>query len=110
MARDDYFKIVYVILTELYESKRNGRKADERAISAERFKIPEGYLLDILSDLLEEGYVKGFTVADTKTGRYVTNIEDIGITMQGIEYLQDNSKMRKVYDALKEVRDWFPGI
>lgn len=30
--------------------------------------------------------------------------------MQGIEYLQNNSKMRKVYDALKEVRDWFPGI
>ena len=40
MARDDYFKIIYVILTELYESKRDGRKADERAISAERFGIP----------------------------------------------------------------------
>ena len=30
--------------------------------------------------------------------------------MQGIEYLQDNSKMKKVYNALKGVRDWFTGI
>ncbi len=110
MANDDYFKIVYVILTELYGCKKQGSRVDLQAISSARFKIPEGYLLDILSDLLDEGYVKGFKILETKTGRCILSLEDILITMKGIEYLQDNSKMKKMYEALKEVRDWVPGL
>ena len=108
MAKDDYFKIIYVILTELYGCKKKGCKVDLRVIGPQRFQIPEGYLLDILSELLDEGYVKGFEVLQTKSGRCVCGLEDIGITMKGIEYLQDNSKMKQVYNALKEVKDWVP--
>lgn len=110
MANDDYFKIVYVILTELYEYKKKGLKVELHAISPARFKIPEGYLIDILYDLLDEGYVKGFKILEAKTGRYILSLEDISITMKGIEYLQDNSKMKRMYEALKEVRDWVPGL
>lgn len=110
MAKDDYFKIIYVILKELYGCKKQNSQIDLRAISPQRFQIPEGYLLDILSDLLEEGYIKGFEIIGTKTGRAVCGLEDIGITMKGIEYLQDNSKMKQVYNALKEVKDWVPGL
>lgn len=90
--------------------QKAGNKADLQAISTARLKIPEGYLLDILSDLLNEGYVKGFKILENKTGRCILSPEDISITMRGIEYLQDNSKMKKVYEALKEVRDWVPGL
>lgn len=90
--------------------QKAGNKADLQAISTARLKIPEGHLLDILSDLLDEGYVKGFKILETKTGRCILSLEDIGITMRGIEYLQDNSKMKKVHEALKEVRDWVPGL
>ena len=36
MAKDDYFKIIYIILFELYESLKQGEKADIQAISPER--------------------------------------------------------------------------
>lgn len=111
MAKDDFFKIVYCILKELYACKKQGCRVNLHDISPERFGINEGYLLDILVELLEEGYVKGFSIRKTKgTGICVLGLTDITITMKGIEYLQDNAKMKKVYETLKEVKDWFPGL
>ena len=98
MANDDYFKIIYVILTELYECKKQNYKVDPEAISPERFKVPGGYLLDILLDLKDEGYIKG------------VRLENLSVTMKGIEYLQDNSKMKQVYNVLKEIKDLVPGL
>lgn len=110
MAKDNYFKIVYVILTELYESTKAGERVDLQNISAERFQIKSGYLLAILAELLDNGYIKGLIIRDTKTGRVVSNLEEINITMKGIEYLQENSTMKKVTEALKNVKDIIPGL
>ncbi|MEG0228781.1 MAG: YjcQ family protein [Lachnospiraceae bacterium] len=110
MAQDDYFKIVYVILTELYECKKQNEKVDMRVISPARFKVPEGYLLDIFEEMKDEGYVKGFKILNTKTGRCAISLEDISITMKGIEYIQDNSKMQKVKEVLKTIKDIAPGL
>jgi len=110
MANDDYFKIMYVILTELYEHMKEGTKTPLADISSERFKITDTYLAAILCELLDKGYVKGFVYRKTKTGRVLAGLEDIEITMDGLEYLQENSKMKKVGNALKEIRDWVPGL
>lgn len=110
MAKDDYFKILYVILKELYEAKKDGKKVCLDLISPDRFKIPEGYWLDIVCEATDNGYIKGFKYRITKTGRVVSGLEDMNITMSGIEFLQENSMMKKVYEAMKEVRDWVPGM
>ena len=111
MAKDDIFKIIFSILTELYACKKQGCKVDLQDISAKRFGINESYLLDILFELLQEGYIKGFSVRTTKgTGRCVCGLEDVDITLKGIEYLQENSTMKKVYEKLKEVKDLIPGL
>ena len=47
MAKDDYFKLVYAILTELYESKKSGTKVPPDAIHPERFGIPVSYWLAV---------------------------------------------------------------
>lgn len=106
MANDDYFRILYVILTELYEAKKRGKKINLDNISPQRFKIAESYWLDIVEEATGKGYIKGALIWKTKTGRMVAGIENMTITMDGIEYLQDNSKMKKVYEALKELKDW----
>lgn len=112
MAKDDFFRIVYCILSELYACKRQGCKVNPQDIGPRRFDINEGYFFEILAELLEAGYIKGIKMRKTKgTGGYcVGGLADIDITMKGIEYLQDNSKMKKVYEALKEVKDWIPGL
>lgn len=37
MAKDDYFKIVFIILTELYEAMKQGKKVDLFNIGPQRF-------------------------------------------------------------------------
>lgn len=112
MAKDDYFKIVYAILVELYDAKKNGTKVALDAIHPERFGIPVSYWMDIMEELLEAGYIGGFSISSTKTGRYFSSnwSDDIKITMAGIQYLQENSKMKQMYNMAKEVRDWIPGV
>ena len=110
MAKDDIFKIIYILLTELYESKKQGCKVNLQDISPERFGINASYFMDILCELLQEGYIKGLKVRESKTGRIVSGMSDIDITLKGIEYLQDNSQMKKVFNILKEVKDWMPGL
>ena len=112
MAKDDYFKLVYAILTELYECKKSGTKVPLDAIHPERFGIPVSNWLDIMEELLDAGYISGFAVHTTKTGRYLSSdwLDSVKITMSGIAYLQDNSKMKQMYELAKEVRDWIPGM
>ena len=112
MPKDDFFKIVYLILTELYACKKAGCKVNKQDISSQRFGISESYLLDILAELLAEGYIKGILMRKTKgTGSYcVGGLEDIDITMKGIEFLEDNSMLQKVKEALKDIKNMLPGI
>lgn len=65
MAKDDYFKLVYAILTELYESKKSGTKVPPDAIHPERFGIPVSYWLDIM----EPGQVSLHAEGDSKTAQ-----------------------------------------
>lgn len=67
-------------------------------------------MLSILEELLENGYVKGFIVKHSKTGKYVMNLEEMEITMHGVEYLQENSKMKQIYEMAKEIKDFIPGM
>lgn len=110
MARDDIFRIIYVILKELYEAQKAGKRIDPDVISSERFQIPPGYLADIVIELIDRGYVRGVSYRETKSGRIFTPLKDMSITLEGVEYLQSNSMMKKVHELLKDVKDIIPGI
>ncbi len=110
MPRDDYFRITYLILSELYQCRKDGVKVDVESISDIRFGIAYSYWLSIIEDLLEDGYIKGVIAKECKTGKYLLNLEDIDITRSGIEYLQDNSKMNKVMEVLKNIKEITPCI
>lgn len=110
MAKDDIYKIIYVILQELYEARKAGMLVNLNDISPERFQINDGYYASILIDLIDEGYVRGVGYRKTKTGIVITNLKDIDITLRGIDYLKSNSAMKKVFEALKAVKNIAPGV
>ena len=58
MARDDIFRIIYVILKELYEAQKAGKRIDPDVISSERFQIPPGYLAEGVEDLQSNSMMK----------------------------------------------------
>ncbi len=107
MPNNDFFKIVYIILYNLYKTKREGKILNVKDINHEALNIPYGYYVDIISELIDNGLVKGARVKPTKTTR-VLCLNDMRITMKGIVYLQENSNMKKIYKKLKELKDWIP--
>lgn len=110
MAKDDIFRIIYIILKELYEHKKDGTKTPVEDISPTRFDINEGYWISIIAELCNNGYITGVKCRETKTGKAISGLDEIDITLKGIEYLQDNSMMRKVCNALKNIKDIAPGL
>ena len=48
MARDDYFRLVYLILTRMYKALKEGKPVDRKYISDETFGIPSSYWASIL--------------------------------------------------------------
>lgn len=110
MAENDYFKIVYLILSELYDAMKNDREIDFKSISPISFGIPESYISEIWAELLHKGYTKGYVVREAGRNVCITGLRDAKVTMDGIEYLENNSTMKKVYETLKEVKSWIPGL
>lgn len=105
MAKDDYFVIAYKLLTILYVSLKNGKTISNDQLKKLSEGIPFEYWKYILKSLSEEGYIVGVVPISSLSGESI-KINNIQITPKGIEYLQDNSKMQKVKDFLKETRNW----
>ena len=110
MPRDDYFRIVFKILSELYTALKAGERVDVIELTAKALKIPSAYWAEIMYNLLGDGYVKGYSVRKYLSGTVITGLEDIQITPKGIEYLKENNMMRKVLTFLKEIGELVPKI
>ena len=106
MAKDNYFKLIYMILTVLYRYKKINKKLDVNEIAAETLQIEEVYRDEVLQDLLDDGYIKGFEIKTYICGKAIMNLENATITMKGVEYLKNNSMMKQVAILLKDVKDW----
>ena len=110
MPRDDYFRLVFKILSELYTTLKAGERIDVAKLTDEAFKIPQAYWAEIMCNLLSDGYVKGYSVRGYLSGMAITGLEDIQITPKGIEYLQENNMMQKVFKYLKEIGEIVPNL
>lgn len=110
MPKDDIFRLIYSILSELYACKKQGVRVNKEDISHERFGIPYSYWLDILLEMNEKGYVRGILCRKTKCTGRVVNYDNIDITLDGIQYLEENSMMQKAKNTLKDIKDIVPGI
>lgn len=112
MARDDYFVLAYRILIYLYACLKDGREPDINTISAEELRINDSYWEYIMRHLCTDGFVEGVALVSV-TGRRTPAIrlsENIMITPDGIDFLQNNSAMSKAKEFLKTIKDIIPGM
>lgn len=111
MSKSDYWVVVFKLLNYYYETMKQGKPNNEDDISAFRLGINEPYLLDIYRNLFDDGYLTGSRIVlDYSNKYYIEDHSSVRITTKGIEYLQDNTKMKQVYKALKEIKEWIPGM
>lgn len=110
MAKDDYDVIVFKILTYLYRKLKN-KYEDETYLYplTNDFPINENYFLSILEDLEGKKYVKNLKITKAWGGDFVSyDLSKLTITGDGIAYLRDNSRMRKLINIIKEARAIMP--
>lgn len=103
----DNFKAVYKILSTL-EKAMDLSEFDLSQISAEKLGVSKERWAKYLEMMVDVGYIKGIRVYRDITDEI--NIEDDGIriTLKGLEYLQENSIMKKLYKSAKGIVDLVP--
>lgn len=111
MAKDDYFVIVYQILAYLYRCLKEGERVDPQMLMYDSplLNINKPYWNYIIENMLQQGFIEGVTTTRAM-GRTVlfTDFTDCRITPVGIEYLCENSTLKKAYRFLKDAKSLVP--
>ena len=110
MAKDDFFVIAYRILAYLYACMKSGVLPDEDEISFEKLGIHERYWVSIIDNLYKKGYIDGVQYVTVLGSDRQIALRDPEITMDGIEFLQNNSTLANAKKFLKELKEIIPGI
>lgn len=104
----DDFRIIYRILKFLRDSM-DFEEFDSDGFTAERFKTNPNRFAALLVQLQDSGYIQGLTVK-----RYIRQEPFIKapvapkITLKGLEYLSENSMMKKAADFATGLVDHIP--
>ena len=102
MSNNDMHVLIYKILNYLYECLKKGIHVDlaEFIRDCNLENVSEQYWQSVIEELDQHGYIKGVIIKSIKTQKIVLLKDNFGITLEGVEYLQENSMMSKVKDFL----------
>lgn len=101
----DNFKIIYKILRYL-EKSMDFEERDTAPITADALGVSQERWLELMVMLSENGYISGVAIKRyVRSLPQVSNLADIRITLKGLEYLQENSLMRKAEKLAQGVVD-----
>ena len=78
-------------------------KFNPDSISPEALKISDERWNKYMEMLLDAGYIKGVKIQKYVAGGTSVDIDDIRITLKGLEYLSENSIMQRLYKAAKGI-------
>lgn len=99
----DNFSVIYKILKSL-EKAMDYDEFDIKQIYPDVLKISENRWIKILEMLVNEGYITGVSVEHYLAGDKLA-VDNIRITLKGLEYLNENSFMKKACDVAKGLAD-----
>ncbi len=103
----DNFKAVYLILSSL-EKDMDCSSSDLARIRPEELGVTHERWARYLEMMLDVGYIKGVEIRKQIRGETMVNAQNIRITLKGLEYLQENSIMKKIYRSIKGLADVIP--
>ncbi len=103
----DNFKAVYTILSSL-EKSMDLPQANPDMFSASALGVSEERWKKYIEMMLDCGYIKGVRITPYINGIVNVDCADIQITLKGLEYLQENGVMQKVYKSIKGIKDIIP--
>ena len=101
----DNFKVIYKIL-KILERAMDEENFDKNMISHEALGITEARWIKLMEMLVLNDYIQGVSLINM-AGRTSPDIKimDIRITLNGLEYLEENSLMKKAESLFKGAID-----
>lgn len=102
----DNFKIIYKILAAL-EKAMDCPEFDIELINAQSLNISAERWTRYMEMLVDCGYIKGISFVNTIVGVRI-DFDDVRITLKGLEYLSENSFMKRAYRAVKGIKEIVP--
>lgn len=105
----DNFKAVYKILAQL-EKDMDKPAPDIEKIDAQALCVSKLRWLRYIEMIADVGYIKGAQIVRDIRGDVNYDCSEMQITLKGLEYLQENTIMRKIYNAAKGVKEILPGL
>lgn len=90
----DNFKVIYRIL-KAFERSMDQEEFNTDLITPEQLEISNSRWKKIMKMLSDEGYLDGVIVIETNTGDLIVKLKNPAITLKGLEYLNENSFMKK---------------
>ena len=112
MAQDDMHVLIYKVLAYLYSCMKRGEEPDRTMLQSDGplfGGVPYRYWSAIWSQIAERNLVSGIGVKWYDNSRSII-LHDPEITLDGVEFMQENSMMRRAYDLLKAAKDALPFI
>ncbi len=103
----DNFKAVYRILSKL-EEDMDLPNTDIDQIGPDALCISRERWARYMEMMLDVGYIKGVEIRPQLRGETLVNARNIRITLKGLEYLQENSIMQKIYRTAKGIAELIP--
>lgn len=102
----DNFKVIYKILKYL-ERCMDFSERDLTPISPDTLGISRERWGELISMLLDNGYISGVTMRQymDMDEPVIVSADHMKITLKGLEYLQENSAMKKVAATVKGIAD-----
>lgn len=100
----DNFRVIYRILRYL-EKALDYDEPNMDCISAKALKLSDQRWMALMEMLSKEGYIDGFSVQRTVDGSILISSSTPRITLKGLEYLQENSLMKKAAELAKGVAE-----
>ncbi len=102
------FTIIYKILSAL-EKAMDNEDFDPDLISPERLNVSKERRDKLLIEMQKEGYISGITVKQyIRQPAFIQEPISPHITIKGLEYLAENSMMKKVANLAKGIADIIP--
>lgn len=105
----DNFKAVYKILTAL-EKAMDLPEFDIMQVGPDVLGVTSERWSRYLEMMADVGYIKGVTIKRDILGELCVDARNVRITLKGLEYLQENSVMRKIYNTAKGITEIVPGL
>ena len=103
----DNFKAVYKILTAL-EKAMDLPEFDISQIGPQALGVSSERWARYIEMMADVGYIKGAAITKNILGETVVDAKNIRITLKGLEYLQENSVMKKLFNAAQGISAIIP--